>query len=334
MALAELAQVEGLKGFSEQARLVANNITVLRDAAGRLAQADHVRMPDIDALHRALLPEEKHHGIRRVQNWIGRSSYHPLDAVFVPPPPDLVAPMIDDLVRYMNGSVHAPLIQAALVHAQFETIHPFTDGNGRVGRALIHTVLTRRGLTSSSVLPISLVLATLAEEYIAGLTHYRYDGPSGSEAAHEGVSAWLRVFLEAALVAAEQARLVSAEVLALTQEWDARVRAHRQEKGLRGVPRADSVSARLLARLPEAPVVTLATVQRILDVSDVAARAGLEELTDAGVLTRRKLGGQTAGFLAREVFDLIGHAERQLASTRFDTRISSPDRPVPAPPQS
>ncbi|MEI4274101.1 Fic family protein [Klenkia sp. LSe6-5] len=330
VALAELAQVEDLHGFSEQARLVANNITVLGDAAGRLAHAEHVTLPDIDALHRALLPDEKHHGIRRVQNWIGRSSYHPLDAAFVPPPPDLAPPMIDDLVQYMNGSIHAPLIQAALVHAQFETIHPFTDGNGRVGRALIHTVLTRRGLTSESVLPISLVLATLSDHYIGGLTSYRYDGPADTDAAHRGVDGWLRVFLEASIVAAEQARLVSTDVLQLTYEWDARVRSSRSDRGLRGAPRADSVSARLLARLPEAPVVTLSTVQRILDVSDVAARAGLDELTAAGVLTRKKLGANIVGFVAKEVFDVLGHAERQLASTQFDTRAIPPSRPVPA----
>lgn len=312
--------------------MVANNITVLRDAAGRLAQAEHVLMPDIDALHRALLPDEKHHGIRGVQNWIGRSSHHPLEAVFVPPPPDVVPTMIDDLVHYLNGSVHAPLIQAALVHAQFEAIHPFTDGNGRGGRALIHTVLTRRGLTSESVLPISLVLATLSDSYIDGLTSYRYDGLPEARAAHDGVATWLRIFLEAAIIAADQARLVSADVLQLTQEWDARVRTSRSERGLRGAPRADSVSARLFARLPEAPVVTLTTVQRILDVSDVAARAGLDELTTAGVLTRKKLGTSTVGYLAKEVFELLGHAERQLASTRFDTRVSPPKRPVLAPP--
>ncbi len=200
-------------------------------------------------------------------------------------------------MRALSGSFVAPLIQAALGHAQFETIHPFTDGNGRVGRALIHTVLTRRGLTSESVLPISLVLATLADSYIGGLTRYRYDGPPEADAAHDDVGTWLREVLEAFIVAAEQARLDSTDGLQPTQEWEARVRAHRSERGLRGGPRTDSVSARLLARLPEVPVVTLSTVQRILNVSDVAARAGVDELTAAGVLTRKELGASTVGYL-------------------------------------
>ena len=74
-------------------------------------------------------------GFAVAQNWLGGSSYHPLDADFTPPPADLVPSLIDDLLEYLNGATHAPLIQAALVHAQFETIHPFTDGNGRVGQA-------------------------------------------------------------------------------------------------------------------------------------------------------------------------------------------------------
>lgn len=334
VALAELAQEEAVRGFSEQARLVANNITVLRDAAGRMARTRHVTTDDVQALHRALLPDERHHGIRTVQNWIGGSSHHPLDAAFVPPPPDVVDQLIDDLVHYLNGSAHGPLVQAALVHAQFETIHPFTDGNGRVGRALIHTVLARRGLTSASVLPVSLVLATLSRTYIDGLTSYRYDGSADTEAAHQAVGAWLRVFLEAAVLAAEQARLISEDVGALAEEWTHRVHVHRTNRGLRGAPRADSATSRLLVLLPEAPVLTIRTVQRILDVSDVAARSGLDELAESGVLTRRNVGPGITGYVAGEVFSLLGHAERALASTQFDTRTSPPNRPVPARPQS
>lgn len=131
-------------------------------------------MPDAQRLqpvvswfhHGQALPDERHHGLREVQNWIGGNDWNPLDAQFVPPPPHHVEALMDDLVSYMNGGVHAPLVQAALVHSQFETIRPYTDGNGRVGRALIHTVLTRRGLTPSAVLPVSLVLLTRSDAYL------------------------------------------------------------------------------------------------------------------------------------------------------------------------
>ncbi|WP_254781074.1 Fic family protein [Modestobacter sp. DSM 44400] len=133
-------------------------------------------------------------------------------------------------------------LQAALVHAQFEAIHPFTDGNGRVGRALIHTGLTRRGLTSASVLPVSLVLATLGQTYVGGLTSCRYEGASDSDAAHRAVEAWLRVFLDAAILAAEQAQQISADVAALAEEWTQRVHAHRTSLGRRASPRTDSAT--------------------------------------------------------------------------------------------
>ncbi|MFV1971604.1 MAG: Fic family protein [Acidimicrobiia bacterium] len=98
--------------------------------------------------------------VRERQNWIGGSSYNPCSAVFVPPPPDHVDGLVQDLIEYVNGDEHSPLVQAAIAHAQFETIHPFADGNGRTGRALIHVILRRRGLSPTFVPPISLVLAT------------------------------------------------------------------------------------------------------------------------------------------------------------------------------
>jgi hypothetical protein len=178
VALAELAQTEELakSGFSRNAQLVANNITILRKAATEVAGSPTVTVAGIDELHRALLPDDRHQGLRTVQNWIGGNDWNPVDAQFVPPPPGHVRALMDDLVAYASGGVHAPLIQAALAHAQFETIHPYTDGNGRVGRALIHTILTRRGLTPSAVLPLSLVLLTRSDHYLAGLAAYRYSG--------------------------------------------------------------------------------------------------------------------------------------------------------------
>jgi Fic family protein len=334
VALAELAQEEQIRGFGEQARLVANNITILRRATQDLVDADEVAIEDIVALHTALLPDDRHHGLRQVQNWIGGSNWHPLDAEFVPPPSDGVAPLLDDLACYVNGSSTGPLIQAALVHAQFETIHPFTDGNGRVGRALIHTVLARRGLAPGAVLPISLVLATLSDRYVDGLTSFRYEGSPDDPAAAAGVVEWLQIFVDAAGIASEQAATLSNQVAQLRQEWHARVRAHRLEKGLREAPRANSATSRLLELLSEAPVMTTRTVQRILGVSFPAARSALEELADAGVLRRKSVDRGTTGYLAREVLALVGLAERRLASTQFDTRASKPHPGAPALPGS
>lgn len=330
VAIAELAQVEELSGrsFNENARLVANNITVLREAATALAHAPTVSVSGIDLLHKALLQDPDLHNLRTEQNWLGGSDWHPLDSHFVPPPPDLVPELMADLVRYASGATHSPLVQAALVHAQFETIHPYKDGNGRVGRALIHTVLTRRGLTPSAILPISLVLLTLSREYIDGLTAFRFEGAGAAPPGQSAVEQWLAVFIEAARTAADQARQFTDALSELHLQWNTQLKVWRSNQGLRELPRAGSAVSRLVDVLPELPLFTVQTLVGVLAVSDVAARSAAEELTSAGIVSRRKLGG-TTGYFAGEVFGLLNLTERRLASTKFDTRQSKPARQVP-----
>lgn len=332
LALAELAQSEQLASgnFTRNAQLVANNITALRRAANDLAAAPSITTDGVDDLHRTLLPDERHHGQRTVQNWIGGSDWHPLDAQFVPPPSEYVGALMDDLVNYASGATHGALIHAAMVHAQFETIHPCPDGNGRVGRALIHTVLNRRGLTPSAILPLSLVLLTRSDAYLSGLTAYRYDGSASSHTARTAVEVWLKTFLEAAELAAEQVVHFTYEVAELRSHWRDKLATRRTSQGVREVPRSDSAVARLVDLLPESPLVTARTVQRMLTVSHQAARTALEELADARVVTRKSVERGTTGYFARDVFELLSFAERRLASTRFDTREAPPSRPVPA----
>jgi len=119
----------------------------------------------------------------------------------------------------------------------------------------------------------------------------------------------------------------------LRSEWEARLSEHRSAAGVREAPRADSATARLLGRLPEAPIMTARSAQRLLGVSFPSARSALEELADAGILHRKSVERNTTGYLAVEVFDLLTYAERRLASTQFDTRIAPPNRPVPALPE-
>jgi len=268
-------------------------------------------------------------GIRKTQNWIGGSSYHPLDAEFVPPPPELVPGLMADLVAYLDGAVHGPLVQAALVHAQFETIHPFGDGNGRVGRALIHAVLRRRGLVPAPVLPVSMVLHTKSDRYVRGLQAFRTD-PGDERAAMEGIVRWIEVFTDAADSAVDQAERVASEITQLRAEWTRTMSTHREASGLRGAVRADSVAARLLNDLPASPVLTAGIVADTYRTSQVAARRALDELAEAGVLRKRSVGPRVTGYFAHDVLDIVGAAERRLASTRFDTRAAPPTGfPVP-----
>lgn len=336
VGLAELAAEQGLPAHAatETARLVAANIAAVRHATADLAYAGAISVEDIEGLQGLLLAgRDDLLRLRTVQNWIGGNDYHPLDADFVPPAPPRVPQLMGDLAVYLNGGEHAALVQAGLVHAQFETIHPFKDGNGRVGRALIHTVLVRRGLTRSAVLPISLVLLTRSEEYVAGLTSYRYDGAAGSPEARSAVSSWLRLFLEAARTAAEQAAAFAARLDEFRDAWSAQLSEARRARDLRAAPRADSATARILASLQETPVLTAATVSRLFGVSLVAARQALDELAEAEVLSRRSVGGGAQVFLAMDVFNLLTLTERRLASTRWDTTESPPNRDVPASPR-
>ena len=366
VALAELAQQEEVSGLSEQARAVARNVTLVRAAVEEFSGARPVTDDRLLALHRSLLPDSpEHHGIRSTQNWVGGSSYHPLDADFVPPPPELVPDLVADLLTYLNGATHAPLIQAALVHAQFETIHPFADGNGRVGRALIHTVLTRRGLLAGMILPTSLVLSTLSGKYVEALSRFREAGdPGGSDAeSHRpdaagpdgpdalgdpggpdglgklddpdgpgGRDAWISFFLGAVVLACDQAERISAELADVREEWNESLQKWVAREGGGRALRRDSAALRILEGLPGAPVLTIATASRIYGVSRTAASRGLENLRAAGILTTESIGAGRRAYTAPAVLDTITWAERRLASTRFDTCICAPARAVPARP--
>ena len=332
VAIAELAQNEPVEGVNAQAKLVADNMTAVRTATSRLGDGRDLTLADIVDLHAALLADEPHHhGIRTQQNWIGGSNWHPLDAEFVPPHPDHVHKLLTDLLEYMNGASHSALVQAGVAHAQFETIHPFTDGNGRVGRALIHTVLTRRGLTRAGILPVSLVLATFSDRYIRGLTAFRR--LNDDRTTDDGTAEWLTIFAQAVIDSAAEANRLRGELTLLRDEWRDQHDAFRERSGRVRALRSDATTTRLLADLPATPVVTTRTLEQNYGVSENAAARALDELAEAGILRSRSAGpGRRRLYVADAVLDLVTVSERRLASTRFDTRTSPPVRNAPARP--
>ena len=143
---------------------VLNNVAAMQWAVEALSERPAITVEDVLSVHGHLLAGtrlDRHAGqLREVQNWIGGSSFNPCSAAFVPPPADHVPALMQDLCDFCNADALPAVAQAAIAHAQFETIHPFVDGNGRVGRALVHVILRRRGLATKLVPPISLVLAT------------------------------------------------------------------------------------------------------------------------------------------------------------------------------
>lgn len=257
--------------------------------------------------------------IRTVQNWIGGSAYNPCAATFVPPPPELVGELLEDLCAFCNDDTLPPLAQAAIAHAQFETIHPFVDGNGRTGRALLHLVLRRRGLAPRVLPPVSLVLATWSRDYIAGLAATRYVGPADTPAAQVGINAWIAFFASACRRAVDDASRFEAQVRALQESWKTRI----------GPVRRDSTALRLIALLPATPVLTSATAASLVGRSFQATSQAIDRLVEAGILVQVTVGRRNRAFEAPELIDAFTALERQLASPGGDTRVSDPARRVP-----
>lgn len=304
---------------SGRALEVVGNINALQDALALSRVPGPVTVEQLCAVHRRLLAgtRDAHLGgvVRAEQNWIGGLT--PVNAEFVPPPPEDVPWLLDDLCGYLSGDDHSPLMQAALAHAQFETIHPFADGNGRTGRALIQWVLRRRGLCRRFVPPISLVLATWSKRYVAGLTAMRAEGSD------PGVGEWLELMAHATRAACVEAAGYEVRVQALLSGWREAVRSA-------GSPRADAAAWSLLDALPAAPLVTATSAASLIGRSERAVDGAIATLVQAGVL--KQVAGRLRYRLYEAVglFEVVASTERALASPTGDTRRDPPRRPVPA----
>ncbi len=319
---AEAASALGDKSVDVTATEVLNNIAAMDLAVRGLGGPITIRT--ILAMHKLLLagtPQEDYGGrFRWEQNWIGGSSYNPCSAVFVPPPPEDVDELMADLCAFVNDDSLPAVAQAAVAHAQFETIHPFVDGNGRTGRALVHIVLRRRGLTPQAVPPISLVLATRADDYIAGLTAFRYRSPADEPEALEGVNRWISTFAAACTRAALDAGSFEERIDGLRADW----------RGRLGNVRARSATAELVERLPGTPIVTVAGVAETTGRSLTATAEAIDRFVAAGILTQLTIGRRNRVWEATEVIDAFTDFERDLASPTGETHSATPARPVPA----
>ncbi len=257
--------------------------------------------------------------IRDVQNWIGGSSYNPCSASFVPPPEGEVATLLADLCAFCNGDDLPAVVQAAMAHAQFETIHPFVDGNGRIGRALIHLVLRRRGLATRVLPPISLVLATSVQDYVGGLTATRYLGEPSSEKATEGLNQWVALFATACRRAISDAETFEERVAQLQKHWRERL----------GRVRANSAVDLLVRVLPGAPLITANGAAELIERTFQATNEAIGRLTEARVLRQVNVGRRNRAFEAPDLIKTFTDLERQLASPTGDTRSAAPTRSVP-----
>lgn len=321
---AEAARAMGDAAADVTADEVLGNIEAMSWAVETLSVGEQITVDGLREVHRRLLAGTRlagHAGeIRTVQNWIGGSGFNPCSAAFVPPPPEHIPTLLEDLSAFASDDDLPAVAQAAIAHAQFETIHPFVDGNGRIGRALIHVILRRRGLAPRFLPPVSLVLATWSASYIDGLTDTHYRGSAHSAAARAGLNRWIALFAAACRRAVDDAAAFEARVDRIEQQWRAEL----------GRVRAGSAVELLLGVLPGAPIVSVSGAADLIGRSFQATNEAMSRLEAAGVVKQVSVGRRNRAFEAPDVIDAFTALERQLASPLGDTLSRPPERPVPA----
>ena len=251
---------------------ICNYLDALAFARGELTDPTGLplSMRLLNETHRRLMRgvrgSDKQPGeIRRTQNWIGGS--RPGNAVFVPPPPHVLRHVLSAFEKYIHGEDELPpLVRAGLLHVQFETIHPYLDGNGRIGRLLVTLLLEHWKLLTKPLLYLSLFFKRHRDEY------YRRLGLVRTEGDWEG---WLDYFLDGVATIADEAVSSARELFGLVAEDRARVLEHA----------GTSVAAvRLFELLPRHPIVSVAYAIQQLEVSKPTAGRAMEALQKAGIL--------------------------------------------------
>ena len=295
----DLARAIAGQPAGQDAQRTAAAVEAIATLVGR-AQNAPLTVDAIHDAHRTLLADDPREGrfaggVRRVQNWIGGNDFSPRLASYVPPPPDLVSVLMSDLVSAANRADIPAIAQTAIVHAQFESIHPYTDGNGRVGRALINVVLRQRRLTQRVIVPVASVMLANVDHYFAQLDAYR----AGD------VDSLVRYMAEATILASTEAVTSSANLAALPGAWRDRIAA-----------RAGSATDKLLERLLDTPVLTdkiaaaaaRSSVRRIYDA--------LDRLTAAEILAEITGNERNRVWVVTDVLDEIDRLEQRIGRRR------------------
>ena len=285
------AEIDGTT-VDDAAAWIADNLSVVTDAI-HTSRSRRLTIASLHRWHKRLmrhsnLPARMVGRFRDAQGWIGGTS--PVDAVYVPPPPDQLAGLMDDLVAFANRSDIDAVTQAAVLHAQFETIHPYGDGNGRLGRVLIGWLLARR-LVVALPPPVSVLIARDPGGYLSGLFQFR----EGS------IDAYVGWFADVVTRAGDASVVLGERIHELLADWDQRV----------ADLRVDAAARSLVGVLPEHPALNVAVVASRLGISERAARDALRTLAERGIVAPVGMRSTTRGrppmwFLATELLDLVG----------------------------
>ncbi|MXG92074.1 Fic family protein [Nocardioides flavescens] len=262
------------------AQMVAANVEAMERA---VAASDDLSEASILAAHAALMAGQEHARpgrYRESQVWIGSGASTPHTASFVPPHEDRVQPAMADLIVFCERTDLPVLAHVAIAHAQFETIHPFADGNGRTGRALVHVMLKRAGVTRRITVPVSAGLLGDTAGYFGALTAYRAGDPRPI----------VEQFSRATFTAVTNGRTLKADVDAIHQGWTETLTSRR-----------GSAARRMLPHLLRQPAVTVRMVEQLLSVSNPAALRAIDTLVADGILTSASENRRNRVWIAEEV---------------------------------
>ncbi len=300
--LLEYEAEQTTKVAGDDVREVCNYLDAIKYARGQIKSARGLPLSIrlLNEAHRRLMRgvrgANKQPGeIRRSQNWIGGT--RPGNAVFVPAPPEELTALLAELEMYLytkNGL--SPLVRIGLAHVQFETIHPYLDGNGRIGRLLITLLLEHWTLLSAPLLYLSLYFKRHLAEYYRLLGEVRKRGDW---------EAWIEFFLEGVGTIADEAVTAAREVFALVTE---------DRQRLMAAPGASVMAMRLMDRLPIHPVVTIPTVVKLLKTTKPTAGKAVQLLENLGVLN------ETTGKQRDRTFAYASYLEKLRVGTEIDLR--------------
>lgn len=309
--------------LDENAAAIIGNLRAMETALEWAIHEPVITVDTILGIHRALCantPLARYGGtVRTLQNWVGGSSFNPLNADYVPPAPEYLSDLLVDLAQFCNSSALSPIEQAAVAHAQFETIHPFIDGNGRTGRALIHLILRRRKVAPQLVPPISLVLATHSADYLAGLVGFRFLDDEDPTVVQERFNDWISTFAGCCLTACKEAEGFEKAVESIKRKWEAQA----------GPFRKGSVAQEAMDAIVALPIFTVKTLAAHCGRSVAAVNDFVTTLEAAGCIKEAKQGKRNRVFEAPDVINEFNILERKLASPAGNIQAAAPARPVP-----
>ena len=234
---------------------------------------------------------------------------------YVAPPAEEVPDLLDDLLEYINTTSHHPVTAAALAHVQFESIHPFRDGNGRAGRALVQTILRKRGITRYTTPPVSALLAFNRDEYIDALAAARFEGEAGSLDHVESLDLWVSLFSSVTEASCDHAEGLIARINAVARKWDTKLKSRR-----------GSAARKVARHLPEMPVFTVQRMATSLDIPPATAYRATDRLVAAGIVA--PVRGKHRGRDLYEASDILDVFKAEAtAAERSDPIPDDPTQP-------